>query len=41
MRLYLMHRDPGMFTDETLSGFDGVMFVHNSEEGEGGVCCVS
>lgn len=26
-------RDMHMFTNETLSGFDGVMFVSNSEEG--------
>ncbi len=26
-------RDPTMFTDKTLSGFDGVMFVSNSDEG--------
>ena len=27
-------RDPNMFTNETLAGFDGVMFVSNSDEGE-------
>jgi hypothetical protein len=32
----LMGRDAGMFTNETLSGFDAVMFVSNSEEGERG-----
>ena len=27
-------RDPGMFTTETLSQFDGVMFALNTEEGQ-------
>ena len=30
----MVYRDAGMFVNETLSGYDGIMFVLNSGDGQ-------